>query len=680
LTKTASSGPLKRMADMNLEEAKKRIEELKNIINEHDYLYYVKNRPEISDEKYDRLRRELHALEDRYPELQTPDSPSRRVGAEPRGMLPAVEHLYPMLSLDSTTSAEAVLEFDARMKRLSGSENIVYTAEPKFDGLSVELVFENGSLARASTRGDGKRGEGVTPNIKTIPSVPLRLRTDDPPAVVSIRGEAIMLLDDFRKLNGLMTERGQSAFANPRNAAAGSLRQLDSRITAQRPLTLYAYEVMSSKGGISPRAHSMEMEILAGWGFKTYSEFRICRKIEEAMEFHASLEGRRDSLPFEIDGVVIKVDDKSLAESIGSRSRSPRWALALKFEPRREITTVEDIVVQVGRTGKLTPVALLKPVDVGGVTVSRATLHNADEVARKDIRAGDTVRIERAGDVIPAVVERIDRGGERGGAFRMPDRCPVCGSRVTREGSYHFCSGGLSCPSQLKRSITHFASRGAMDIDFLGEKTVEAMVERGILKGIEDIYRLKRESVMSLEGFAEKSADNLLGAIESSKTIPLSRFIFALGIRNVGEHLASVLARSFSSIEALSSASAEELTAVREIGPEVAESVSGFFSEPGNLQTIQSLLESGVSPFMEESTESDRLEGKRFVFTGSLSRYTRKEARELVESLGGRVLSSVSSRTDYLVAGEDSGSKLDRAKELGIEILDEDRFRKLAEG
>ncbi len=665
---------------MNTEEAKKRLEQLKDIINEHDYLYYVKNKPEISDEQYDALRRELSALEARHPELLTPDSPSSRVGAEPRGELPAVEHLRPMLSLDSTTSPDAVLEFDARMKRLSGLDNIAYTAEPKFDGLSVELVFEKGSLARASTRGDGKRGEGITPNIKTIPSVPLRLRTDSPPPVVSVRGEAIMLLDDFRKLNGIMTERGQSAFANPRNAAAGSLRQLDSRITAERPLTLYAYEVMSAEGVPVPETHSAEIETLAGWGFKTYSEFRICPKIEDAIDFHASLAGRRDDLPFEIDGVVIKVDDKSLAESIGARSRSPRWAIALKFEPRREVTTVEDIVVQVGRTGKLTPVALLKPVDVGGVTVSRATLHNADEVARKDIRAGDTVRIERAGDVIPAVVERIEGAGERGEPFRMPDRCPVCGSGVTHEGSYHFCSGGLLCPSQLKRSITHFASRGAMDIESLGEKTVDAMVERGILKGIEDIYSLDRKSVMSLERFAEKSAENLLGAIESSKSIPLPRFIFALGIRNVGEHLASVLARKFGSIEALSASSREKLTAIREIGPEVAGSVSSFFNEPGNLETIQSLLRSGVSPFIEAAPESDRLEGKSFVFTGSLSGYTRKEAGELVESLGGRVVSSVSSRTDYLVAGEDPGSKIDRAEELGIKIVNEDEFTELVEG
>jgi len=514
---------------MNREEVKNRIKELCDKINKYDYLYYINNSPEISDEKYDELRRELSELETIYPELKAPDSPSQRVGTRPLGEFYSVTHISSMLSLSSTVNPQEIREFDSRMKRLAGEPDITYTAEPKFDGLSIELVYENGLLARGSTRGDGRTGEDITPNIRTIPSIPLKLRTAAIPSIVSIRGEAIMPLKDFQSLNGRMIERGASAFANPRNAAAGSLRQLDSKVTAQRPLSFYGYEIMSLEGTVNPSSHTEELNLLKKWGFKVYSRYRLCENIEEAIDFHTSLSSERDTLPFEIDGVVIKVNSKKLAENIGSRSRSPRWAIALKFKARREITTVEDIVVQVGRTGKLTPVALLKPVDVSGVTVSRATLHNADEVAKKDIRVHDTVRIERAGDVIPAVVERIKTNAARGEAFSMPSRCPVCDSAIIKDGAYHFCSGGLSCPSQLKRSITHFASRGALDIEYLGEKTVGAMVERGILNSVEEIYTLNTESILKLEGFAEKSTQNLLDAIEESKTIPLARFIFALG-------------------------------------------------------------------------------------------------------------------------------------------------------
>lgn len=662
---------------MDREKARKRIEELKDSINEHDYLYYIKNEPRISDERYDGLRRELEELEARFPEFVTGDSPTSRVGAQPRGELPSSVHTRPMLSLDSTTDAAKIREFDARMKRLSGLDGVTYAAEPKFDGLSVELVYEGGILSRGATRGDGRTGEDITPNIRTIPSIPLRLRTGNPPLTLAVRGEAIMRLDDFRKLNGMMTERGLSTFANPRNAAAGSLRQLDSRITAERPLSFYAYEVMLIEGLAEPESHSGEISLLEALGFMIYPDFLVTDDIEEVIGFHSSLASRRDDLPFEIDGVVIKVDSKSTAGTVGERSRSPRWAIALKFEPRREVTRVEDIVVQVGRTGKLTPVALLKPVDVGGVTVSRATLHNADEVARKDIRIGDRVRIERAGDVIPAVVERIDAENERNEPFSMPSSCPVCGASVVSEGSYHFCSGGLSCPSQLKRSIIHFASRGAMDIEYLGERTVEAMVDRGILEGIADIYGLTLDDILTLEGFAEKSARNLLEAIESSKSISLGRFIFALGIRNVGEHLAGILAVEFGSIEALAEASSPRLMEIREVGPEVARSVSDFFGEKKNLLTIRSLLASGVSPRAPRKSGSAPLRGKTFVFTGSLSGFTRNQAKEIVASLGGRTSSSVSSNTDYVVAGDSPGSKMAKAESLGIAIIDEDGFRNL---
>ena len=662
---------------MNREEAKKRIETLCDEINKFDYLYYIKNNPEIPDEKYDKLRGELSELERLYPEFTTPDSPSQRVGAVPLGEFASVNHISPMLSLASTANPEEIREFDSRMKRLCGVSNIIYTAEPKFDGLSIELVYENGLLARGSTRGDGRSGENITPNIKTIPSIPLKLRMTDAPPLVSVRGEAIMLLKDFQKLNGRMIEKDAPAFANPRNAAAGSLRQLDSRITARRPLTFYSYEIMFIESLSHPSSHTEELNLLKEWGFNVYSHYRFCEDIEEAIDFHAYLSSKRDTLPFEIDGVVIKINSKPLAENIGSRSRSPRWAIALKFKPRREITTVENIVVQVGRTGKLTPVALLKPVDVGGVTVSRATLHNADEVTKKDIRVGDTVRIERAGDVIPAVVERIRTTSARGAPFIMPATCPVCGSAIVEEGSYHFCTGGLSCPSQLKRSIVHFASRGAMDIEYLGKKTVEAMVERGILNSVEKIYTLDVETLLTLDRFAEKSARNLLEAIEKSKNISLARFIFALGIRNVGEHTARLLSDHFGSIKAIRGASYENLIEINEIGPEVAGSVTRFFSDEKKTGIIDFLLSSGVTPHIETDVRFSVLENSNFVFTGTLEEFTREEAKRLVVSLGGRISSTVSAKTDYLVAGKVPGSKYNKAVKLGVSIVSEDKFKKL---
>lgn len=665
---------------VNTEEAKKRIDELSDRINKYDYLYYIKNDPEIADENYDELRRELIKLERLYPRLKNPDSPSQRVGAPPVDKFDSINHIRPMLSLASTTSQEEIREFDSRMKRLAGKKRIKYTAEPKFDGLSIELVYENGLLSKGSTRGDGRTGEDISVNIKTISSVPLKLRVSAAVSVVSVRGEAIMLLEDFQKLNGRMIEAGASPFANPRNAAAGSLRQLDSKVTAGRPLTFYGYEIMYMEGESAPASHTKELELLEEWGFKVYSEYRLCENIDAAIDFHSTLSKKRDTLPFEIDGVVIKVNSKELTESAGARSRSPRWAIALKFKPRREITTVEDIVVQVGRTGKLTPVALLKPVDVSGVTVSRATLHNADEVAKKDIRIGDTVRIERAGDVIPAVVERIKTGKSRGPKFSMPAECPVCGSSIIREGAYHFCSGELSCPSQLKRSITHFASRGGMDIEHLGKKTAELMVEKGILSSVDEIFRLDYETVMTLEGFAEKSARNLLNAIEESKEISLSRFIFALGIRGVGEHAARLLARHFGSLERLEEASREDLLEIDEIGPGAAGNIRRFLSDEKKKKIIKSLLSSGVTPFIEREKDSSVFSGYTFVFTGALERFTRDQAKELVVSLGGRVSSSVSGKTDYLVAGGAPGSKYEKAVKLGVPIISEDEFEKLSRG
>ncbi len=668
---------------MDFDAAARRAKELHAEIDRHDHLYYVEDSPVISDTAYDALRQELERIEELFPVLATPDSPTMRVGAEPRSSLPGVDHLMPMLSLDSTTEPEAALEFDARLRKILEKETIQYTAEPKFDGLSVELVFRDGVLASASTRGNGTTGEDVTPNLRTIKSVPLRLRGRGLPALVSIRGETLMTLAGFRELNRRMTERGEGVFANPRNAAAGSLRQLDSRITASRPLAFYAYEIMTAEGAGLPASHSEELALLGGWGFLVDAHWQKCPGIGEAIRFHSNLAEARDSLPFEIDGVVIQVDSRRDRAAAGMKTRSPRWALALKFQPRREITTVEEIAVQVGRTGKLTPVALLRPVDVGGVTVSRATLHNAGEVARKDIRRGDMVRIERAGDVIPAVVERVPSGpaGEkrREKPFSMPSTCPVCGSAVEEEGANHYCTGGISCPMQLKRGMEHFASRDALDIEGLGEKNVELLVDHGLISDFADLFRLTRENLLGLERFADKSAENLLAAIEASKRKPLDKFIFALGIRNVGEHVARILAAKFGSIDRLAAATMDELTAVRDIGPEVAGSVSGFFGEERNMRVIREMSALGVVPAPPDSPAGPRpFEGRTFVFTGTLEKLTRAEAKRIVQDLGGGVSSSVGKNTGCVVAGADPGSKYDKAVKLGLDILTEDEFLRLA--
>ena len=667
---------------MDRNEARIRIERLRSEIERHDRLYHALDRPEISDSEYDALRRELERLEAEHPGLVTPDSPTQRVGAPPRDSLPAARHLRPMLSLDSSADPDEARAFDERLRRALTRGRIVYTAEPKFDGLSVELVYENGILARAATRGDGVTGEDITPNARTIRSLPLRLRGPALPALAAVRGEAIMPLAGFRALNRRMTERGGNAFANPRNAAAGSLRQLDSRITAARPLAFFAYEIMALEGAPAPASHSEELALLGRYGFTVDAHWKICDGIEEALAFHAELAAERESLEFEIDGVVLAVDSKADRAALGERSRSPRWALALKFPPRREVTTVEEIVVGVGRTGKLTPVALLRPVDVGGVTVSRATLHNAGEVERKDVRRGDRVRIERAGDVIPAVVERIlVPGTRRGKRFAMPTACPVCGSPVRAEGANHYCSGGPACPAQLKRGLLHFASKAGFDIAGLGERTVAALVERGHVRGVADLFRLTRETLLSLDGFAETSAGNLLAAIESSRRIPLARLIYALGVRNVGEHVAQILAGYFGSIEALAEAAQEELSAIHEIGPEVAASITGFFANERNRLAISELQSLGVTPLAPERPRGPLpLAEKTVVLTGTLATMTRDQARRFVRSLGGRVAASVSAKTDYLVAGSDPGSKYARAVALGVTILSEEELRALATG
>lgn len=657
-----------------------RIAELRKEISRHDYLYYTKDRPEISDAEYDRLFRELVELETAHPDLITPDSPTQRVGGAPLDELAKIAHVKPMLSLDSIMDRDDVLSFDSRMKRELETEQVVYTAEPKFDGLSVELVYERGRFVRGATRGDGSIGEDVSANLRTIRALPLQLRSDaSPPAQLVVRGEVYMKLGDFQLLNRRMTERGEEAFANPRNAAAGSLRQLDSRITASRPLTVTCYDIMALTGA-APGTHWDELEALAAWGLPVPEHRRRCRSIDEVLAFHHATDAMRDDLPFEIDGIVVKVDRRDWQDRLGSKSRSPRWAIAYKFAPRKEITVIQDIAVSVGRTGTLTPLALLKPVEVGGVTISRATLHNADEVARKDVRVGDTVKVERAGDVIPAVAERVPVPGEvRNQPFQMPDHCPVCGSAVAREGAYYYCTGQTVCAAQIKGAIEHFASKSAMNIDGLGKKTVAQLVDLGLVRDLADLYALTQEQVLSLEGFAERSATLLLESIERSKDATLDRFLMGLGIRQVGQHIARVLAKQFGSLPRLMEATQEQLLEVREIGPEISASLASFFTEDRNRKVIARLIERGLRIAVQETPTVgiQPLTGKTFVFTGGLAGYSRDQAKQLVEARGGQVSSSVSKKTSYVVVGEEPGSKYEQARELGVTILTEAEFTDL---
>jgi len=661
--------------------AEQRITDLRRQIRHHDHLYYTKDRPEISDAEYDRLFRELVELEIAHPDLVTGDSPTQRVGAPPLDELTKVSHEKPMLSLDSITDQDDVRAFDTRMKRELETDQIVYTAEPKFDGLSVELVYDRGTFVRGATRGDGMVGEDVTINLRTIRALPLQL---DPhptlPAHLVVRGEVYMRLDEFQVLNRRMTERGEEGFANPRNAAAGSLRQLDSRITAARPLTLTCYDIMSVSGTF-PATHWDELESLAAWGLPVPEHRQRCHSIDEVLSFQQTTDAMRDSLPFEIDGVVVKLDRRAWQDQLGSKSRSPRWAIAYKFAPRKEITVIQDIVVSVGRTGTLTPLALLKPVEVGGVTISRATLHNADEVARKDVRVGDTVKVERAGDVIPAIAERVAVPGEtRQDPFVMPDHCPVCGSAAAREGAYFYCTGQTLCLAQLKGSIEHFASKSALNIDGMGKKTVAQLVDVGLVRDLADLYSLTKEAILTLEGFADRSATLLLESIDRSKSVSLDRLLMGLGIRQVGQHIARVLAKQFGTLPKLMSSTQEDLLQVREIGPEISASLASFFTEERNRAVITRLIERGLTiapPSAENTAGSQSLAGKTFVFTGGLAGYSRDQAKQLVEQFGGQVSSSVSKKTSFVVAGTDPGSKLDQAQTLGVRILTETEFTAL---
>ena len=659
-----------------------RVERLRAQINHHNHLYYVLDNPEVSDAEYDRLFDQLSALEKRYPELVTPDSPTQRVGASPLEAFKAVRHSLPMLSLNKATTEAEFLDFHRRVLELSqiSQDRISYTVEPKFDGLAVELVYNKGIFSLGSTRGDGFRGEDVTLNLKTIKSIPLRLMGKPNPELIEVRGEVIINKEDFARLNREREKTGEALFANPRNAAAGSVRQLDSKVTNARPLNMFAYGTGRVEG-IGLTTHWQSLQYLKQLGFKISEYAELCESVDQVKEYYTRILNLRNDLPYEIDGIVIKVDEFSLQEKLGELSRSPRWAVAWKFPPQQEHTRIRDIIVNVGRTGALTPVALLEPVRVGGVEVSRATLHNDDEIRKKDVRIGDEVVIQRAGDVIPEVVKVVEskRTGQEK-PFIMPDTCPVCGSRVERpQGeAIHRCTG-IACPAQLKENLAYFASKGAMAIDGLGYKLLDQMVDKHIIQDQADLYFLKKEDlILKMVGVKDKLAENLLNAIYKSRNPSLASLIFALGIRNVGYHLAGVLAKNFKSIDNLATQSAEELTRIHEIGPIVAESIYNFFHNPKNLIVLEKLERGGVVFPVEKSEEKETpLTGKSFVLTGGLDSFSRDQARRIIEDMGGRVASSVSKNTDFVIAGKDPGSKYDEAMRLQIETLSEDAFKKM---
>jgi DNA ligase (NAD+) len=658
-----------------------RAAELRDNIDYHNYRYYSLDDPIVPDAEYDRLLRELESLEQRYPELVTPQSPTQRVGAAPAEGFGEIVHTIPMLSLANAFEEQELIDFDRRVRERLGVERVEYAAETKLDGLAASIRYEDGVLVSGATRGDGSRGEDVTRNIRTIKAVPLQLRGDDYPRVLEVRGEVFMTDEGFRRLNETQVRNESKAYANPRNAAAGALRQLDPRITAARPLTMYCYGVGDVREGWLPGTHAGILDRLKHWGLRVSPEIAVVEGIDACLDYYARLLERRESLGYAIDGIVFKVNDVAEQQRLGAVSRAPRWAIAYKFPAEEALTQVRAIDVQVGRTGTLTPVARLEPVQVGGVTVTNATLHNQDEIDRKDVRVGDTVVVRRAGDVIPEVARVVkDRRPRHTRRFYLPDRCPVCQSEVVRiEGEAAArCSGGLYCPAQRKQALWHFASRRAMDIEGLGEKLVEQLVDGGLVHSILDIYALGEEQIASLERMGKKSAANLVAAITRSRDTSLARFLYALGIRDVGEATALSLAMHFGDLAPLRAADEEALQEVADVGPVVARQITSFFAEPHNREVLDGLVKCVRWPVQPPLDTGDAaLAAKRFVITGTLQAMARDEAKRRLQALGAKVSGSVSSKTDFLVAGANPGSKRTKAEALGITILDEDEFLKL---
>jgi DNA ligase (NAD+) len=663
----------------------KRVEALREKIRHHEHLYYVLDSPEISDTDFDKLMQELQQLEADHPALVTPDSPTQRVGGKPREGFVKVRHSAPMLSLDNTYNEDELRAWERRVHELSGRKDVDYVCELKLDGMSLSLGYDDGHLFSGVTRGDGSVGEDVTLNVRTVRSVPLsipkeRLKTAGIPADFEVRGELLMPTAAFKKLNEERERNGLATFANPRNFTAGTVRQLDSSITAQRRLDFFGYALLENGRTYFDR-HAKTLDALEAAGFKVNQHRKLVHNMEEVWAFIQQWEGKRDSLPYEIDGIVVKVDRVALQDELGFTGKAPRWAIAYKYAARAGVTKLEDIRVQVGRTGKLTPVAMLAPVSIGGTTVRNATLHNMDEIERLGVKIGDWVQVERGGDVIPKVAKVIeDKDHPRGTReFEMLEKCPVCGTKVVRtEGEVDYRCVNANCPAKLRETILHFASRGVMNIDGMGEALVNQLTERGLVKNVADIYKLTKDDLLSLERFADKSAQNIIDEIEGSKKLPLERVIYGLGIRFVGERTAQFLAEHFGSIEALEKASVEELQDVDEVGPRIAESIVEFFSVAANRKLIERLREAELTLTGEKKQRGTKLSGKTFVLTGTLAKYTRDEAKKMIEDAGGKVTGSVSKKTDYVVAGADAGSKLDKANQLGVPVIDEKEMEKLA--
>jgi len=660
-------------------DVKKRIEKLRKLINKYDYEYYVLAQPSISDYEYDQLMKELERLEKEHPELITPDSPTQRVSGQPIKEFPTVTHRKPMLSLANTYNEMEFREFDQRVRQALPGEKVEYVVELKIDGVAISLHYRNGRFERGVTRGDGIQGDDITPNLRTIRSIPLVVRdTQSVPEFFEVRGEIYMSKEAFRRLNAEREEQGEPLFANPRNAAAGSLKLQDPRIVAKRGLSMFAYYLDADEAGFVKPYHYENLKLLQSLGFPVNPHFRLCQSLEEVFDFVNEWEAKRDSLPYEIDGVVVKVNNLEQQARLGATAKNPRWAISFKFKAERAETLLEKITWQVGRTGIVTPVAELQPVQLAGTTVSRATLHNVDEIKRKDIRERDYVFIEKGGDIIPKVVGvNLSKRPKDSKPVEIPKTCPVCGTELVQfEGEVAIRCPNISCPAQIKRSIEHFASRGAMDIEGLGTALVEMLVDRGMVKDIADIYQLRKEEVAGLERMGDKSAQNLMEAIEKSKNQPLDRLIFALGIPYIGANAAKILARHFKSLEALQKVSKEKLEQIEGIGEKMAESIVRYFNNEQNQKILKRLIEAGVKTRLEESEEQQNqaLQGLTFVLTGTLPHLKREEAKALIEKYGGKVSSSVSRKTSYVLAGEEPGSKLQKAKELGVPIIDEATF------